>query len=41
VIIPKSVSPKRIKSNAEIFDFEIPPEDVKEVRTTPSSARKP
>jgi hypothetical protein len=41
VIIPKSVSPKRIKSNAEIFDFEISPEDMKEVRTTPSSARKP
>ncbi|RSH83017.1 hypothetical protein EHS25_005727 [Saitozyma podzolica] len=31
VIIPKSVSPKRIKSNAEIFDFEIPPEDMKEL----------
>jgi hypothetical protein len=31
VIIPKSVSPKRIKSNSEIFDFEISPEDMKEV----------
>jgi diketogulonate reductase-like aldo/keto reductase len=34
VIIPKSVSPKRIKSNSEIFDFEISPEDMKEVSTS-------
>lgn len=31
MIIPKSVSQKRIESNANIFDFEISDEDIKEV----------
>ncbi|RSH78465.1 uncharacterized protein EHS24_002190 [Apiotrichum porosum] len=31
VIIPKSVSQKRIESNANIFDFEISDEDIKEL----------
>lgn len=33
IIIPKSVSQKRIISNSQIFDFELSPEEMKEVRS--------
>ncbi|ESO98958.1 hypothetical protein LOTGIDRAFT_114071, partial [Lottia gigantea] len=31
LVIPKSVNPKRIKENSEIFDFELIPADVKQI----------
>ena len=35
IIIPKSVSQKRIISNAQIFNFELSPEEMKEVSLVP------
>lgn len=31
IVIPKSVNPERIKSNIDIFDFEIAPDDIKKL----------
>ncbi|ESO98959.1 hypothetical protein LOTGIDRAFT_114173 [Lottia gigantea] len=33
LVIPKSVNPKRIKENSEIFDFELSPADVKQIES--------
>lgn len=32
--LPKSVTPERIKQNADVYDFSLTPEDVKELETT-------
>jgi diketogulonate reductase-like aldo/keto reductase len=39
VILPKSVTPARIKQNIEVFDFEIEPDDMEKLKTLESNLR--